>query len=687
MRRFAPSRTVTISWCVLLLFQLSSATYLFGQTSPRRTADRTPFTRFVPAFAGLYVNVSQLGEVNEALHRVGAWRWLPLVGGVQSGDAFPADLQQAVSKLVSAPGFMGARDLMHAEVGIIAASPSELDQALWLVRVPDDQATNRWFPEKRRTAQTDFGLARSFRMDDGLIVCERDGIVALAREWEGNSLVLSTMYLLRGRSRPVLEDDPTYRRAKSYLPGRPLATLYAALGREADIAAEGSDHRRHSNDDGASIAPTKRKGLIAALYEEDGGLNIAVRGASSAPDSSPALTAKSIERLLQLPQTTLLAVAYGVDWAKLLFLGDSDRSGGSWDRYVSFLLGGGALNSEGLKGLGSTIVFAWDQNLRPGTTPQAALLIESKEPDATFREVRSIIERLRQLVAAIDSPTAAQSIQLVGSVHLGKQVICAPLKRYAEISPHPFARLLSQVEPCWAVSGEWLIVTLGRDHLERILDAEQGLAPPLSSMRDATTVRQRRSDVRFVALVQGELASEVMDEWLADAQRGRSLLADEWWENTGGIEFARKNQVGIAMRVRQEPGIVVVGRVYPNTAADGRLVPGDRILGVDGSLLALQEPNADLRARIGASPRRPGPVLRVLREGVSIDVLLPLDQESATLPALGVSPTEALREIASVLRSLPIASVVYSDVPGDHYAARINLRFASDKADAQIPPE
>lgn len=667
---------------------ICGAPALYAQGGDRVSSPVTPLLRYVPASAGVYVNVSHLGEVNEALHRVNAWQWLPLLLGAKASDQFPGDLQQALGKLVKTTAFPGERALMRSEVGIVASSVADLDHAVWLVRTPDSGAADRWFPENRRTAQADFGAARSFRMDDGLIVCARDEIVALARRWDGDSIVLSTMYLMRGRGGATLHDSPALRRARGYLPDRPLATVYVAGSHVSpDNARTPSGPGGAPHDDGEPAMGE----LVAALYEAEGGLDIAVRRASSWGADSPSIAPAAIERMLQLPRSTLLAVVHGVDWSELV-RPQSDASTSGWfTRYLSFLFNVGGPNTgtpSPFDRLGSNVVFAWDQDFLHGrSAPQVALLLETEAGDYVAAQMRRAVSRMIELVGIVDSPAAAQEIRIEESTYLGNRIACAPLSGYARASSRPFARLLRDVAPCWTATGGWFVLTLGRNHLERILDAQRGLAPSLSVMREASSLRRRRADIRSAALVQGELAAEVLDEWLSGARGEDSFLTSGWWDDLTRQGAPVRGRVGIGMRTRQEPGVVVVGRVYSDTAATGLLEDGDRIIGVDGTLLTLDNPNADLRARIEQSQERPGPTLRVLRGGTIRDVVLPLNDAPSALPLPGMKPADAVRELASVFRSIPFASFVLGRSGEDHYAVRVNLKFSSETTAIQIPPE
>lgn len=648
--------------------------------------DATPISRFVPASAGVYVNVTQLGEVNEALHRVNAWRWLPYLVDSSNGNPLPGDLLDGMARLMGAAGPHTAHDLRTVEVGIAAASLSDINNAVWYVRLPDREATARWFPAERRTAQADFGVARSFRTDDGLIACEREGLLALARSFQGDSLALTTMYLMRGRGGPVLHDLPLVQRVRGFFPARPLATIYVPGRAQAPI-----DSADVSDNDPARESPVPaRTEFVAALYEADNGLDIAIRGADGHAITNPTISSEVVERLLQLPRTTLAAVAQGVDWPALI----DPKSAGSpsnWlTRYAAYLFRAGSSQdqADGLTGIGSSVIVAWDQDfVGDGTTPQLALLVQTESPEALMTTMRRAAGRMIDLIRVLHQSGPSEPVKVEQSSHLGTSISCAPLEAYVDGSRYGIGRILASLVPCWAHSGDWFIVTLGRDHMHRILDAQNGLAPSLGTMREASTLRSRRSRVRMAAVVQGELAADVLDEWLQNAGGEHSLLSPVFWSDLSVQDGSSRKRIGIGVRVEGTSGSVVIGRVYAGTAAEGLLEAGDRIIGVDGALLSMNDPNKDLRNRLAQSRAKPGPTIRVLRGEELRDVVLPLDPGATPIEMPVMTPADAAQEIIALIRPLPFASVVVGTADEDHYSARVSLRFATETTVLQIPPE
>jgi hypothetical protein len=127
---------------------------------------------------------------------------------------------------------------------------------------------------------------------------------------------------------------------------------------------------------------------------------------------------------------------------------------------------------------------------------------------------------------------------------------------------------------------------------------------------------------------------------------------------------------------KQTPGAVVVAQVHPGTPAEGKLVPGDRIIGIDGRLLDIDSPNADLRRLFMESEREPGPSLRVERDIEVFDIVLAVPRDAIPKPVFSLGPGDSVKDLAALCRAVRFMSL-HLDVSQDRaYAAKISLRFA-----------
>ena len=658
---------------------LIACAYLLGQTalavdqpiqSPKRRD--TNMARFVPADVPIFVSTRNLDQLENALARTRAWKLLPLIAPTSSRTGNPLALRRAVTSLLRArkPSIM--RGVMRSELSLAATSWTKLSSAVWLLRVEDPRSRREWFPLNQRVGYTKIGDAEYFKTKDGTSVCMREGIVALAREAGPGSIFSRTLGLMAGRSGRALSQLPSYRTHSSYLPPNHLAVAF--LTPDQDSAST------------PPINPSRwpnAKHVVIGLFEGEGRLDIAVRVELSEKRPREKLSDQAMQRFRSLPSTTLFATVTKVDLQRALTVAGSAGTGNTLGRYLRLL----ASMPDAEKAappnwptLGPHAIVAWDQDFRVGTTtPQAAIMLECPDSQGALQHLQHLAGQLIQLIQAIEPASIENGLRTVRRRHLGSTITSIPLRTYASESGLPFMKVLAHIEPAWTVSSGWLIVALSPQHVERILGAHIGLLPTLDVVPDVQGLPRGSANRSMLSITQADLAAQHMKEWLAAATKGTpSLLDPALWSRPADQNRQSPPRLGIGMASAQEPGVVVVARVYPETAADGRLKINDRILGIDGKLLSLVHPNADLRQAWLTTDTRPGPVARVSRDGTIIDIQLPKERPSnvSVMSTLRKSPADALRELASIAENIQFASLAVLAGEDDHFSARLSLRFS-----------
>ena len=619
------------------------------------------------------MTIRRLGEVDKALHRAHAWRLAPLLEGKRLDERVTFNLRSTVTNFLGPQISINPEELMQAEMALIARSWSEATRPVWMVRLTDKAVLKRWFPPRERTAKQTTDHAEFFQTRAGVHVCARDGIVAMSRRFGPESLLRDIRDLMAGRDDDVLERSDSYRELTAYLPRNLLATAY--LAREDTASAVEGKH--------SPWWPTLDRAVIG-LFEGEGRIDLAIRASLAAPHPKPMLAPAVINRLLQLPQTTLYASATTIDFDRL-----SDRTSvkslpetlGGYLLFLTGIKGTAGSASDRSPGFGPHTIVAWGQDLSEGgSTPQMALMVECSDSGAARDFAERIAKRMIQLVRAIDPEGSAGALTVRESTYLGVPFRHVPLEDYAHRSKLPLVKLLGGAEPAWTVWNRWLIVALTRRHLERILDAQYGLVPTLATVRDVRALRTHPGGRAVVSVVQPDLATDVLNQWLTAQETGAPSLLDPTWWQGGAMSGRKPPRLGIGMKLVQEPGAVVVAKVYPRTPANGQLQLGDRIVGIDGRLLALDSPNADLRTRWAQDTDKPTRTLRVYRREDVLDVTLPGTTGHARWPNVLLKPADAVREFAALGRTLEFASFTVHMSNDTHYSARLTLRFIPTRA-------
>lgn len=674
----------------LLLTLLIAVAVLVGDARGQRVGSRITSTdavsiaRFVPVSAKVFVSVNNMREVDAAMKKAHAWRLLAIASGGEPADAPEFDIRAAIGALLGGRSRINTGALMRTQVALAARSWSELDSAVWYIRLPDERTLDVWFPPGKRGDSRISPDARLIKMPNGVIACVRDGIVALGRRFEPDSLLRETVRLMASRRATALSQDQTYQNLSAYLPVNPLATVY--LVADADQSSSVPDAFRGVWD----MFPDMTH-VVVGMFEREGRIDLAVRGTRAKPAASTSLPARVLERLRKLPHTTILASAATVHVDDLLSaMQENVTSADTLSRYVRVLLSLRAMAVGGdvpLPPIGPSIIFAWDEDFRGGSsTPQLALLVESSDARALASEIGAIAQRLIELAHSLDpaDPPHVPAVSL--DVHLGTPIAHAKLKAFAESSTFPIARFLANVEFSWAAHHGWLILTLSRDHLERIIDAGVGLAPTLATVRDAHSVWRLGGKRSAVALVQADAAAGVMADWLESAKAGHpSLLTHA--SSPDGNTAGEPAPLGIELDPSPSGGVVTVELLRAGSPAMGKLRVGDRIIGIDGELLDLALPDRDFQRRWNLGGAARVRVIRVLRDEEIVDVELDGGASPASSPGLGLDVTAAIQELVGVGHAIPFAGLSVFETDPKHYAAMLSLRFAGEgkRAAASAP--
>lgn len=666
----AHTRVIRYGWLVAALGAAATARGA-DPVAPSATRGPTPMTHFVPASAKMFVNVRKLGEVDRALHRAEAWPMWNLVSGAGSADA--GDLQKAIASFLGPGSTIPVEDVLRCEIGFIADSWSGIGSAVWMARIPDENLLDKWFPRSQRAEGRQPNGLRFFRTQDGVIVAVKNGIAVMSRRSDRGTMLRDVLGLMSGSRADSLDRDTRFQNLLSYLPQRELATVY--------LSPKSFESRK---DERAPVGLLPDfDSLAIRMYEDDGRLDFAIRGRLASPSRMEAVDLASIDQLLRLPQSTVGAASIAVDFAGA-YAAAGSAAGGRLAQYVALLDGltGGDVSAANLiQQLGPNMIVAWEPDLRStAQSPQIALMVESKDAKLSADFADEAAGNAIKLMQVMDPREDAPPLVIHESTHLGSRIRSVPMRPFADSSPLPIARLLADCEPAWTSWGKWVIVALHREHIERILDAQAGLAPTLAISPDVQRLAKQRGDRAMFCVGRPGMAADVLDQWLAAHERGSvSLLDPGWWQPSGRRAGDTAGTLGIGMKANQRAGMVVVARVHPDSPAAGLLQPGDRIIGIDGALLPMNSPNAELRRR-WHSLTQESASLRVLRGEETLDI--PIKKAGTPDPwaTLMMQPADAMREFAAVGHAMQFAS--FSVLAGDdtHYSARLSLRFASSPA-------
>ncbi len=667
---------VGYAFCRFALVWLAVASAIPSAAQTKSTPKRpvTPLARFAPGESRLFISASSLRELLDGLKRANAESTLDGLPSSVDGEDGSNRLLRALTDFVGLKDETHIVELSGCEIAFIAPSWARLGDAVLLLRIPDESLLDRWFPTRLRRGSGDLFGASFFHVEDGLLVCTRERTVAMARRWGSGSLFDRTMRLFPDMPRggaPTLAESPSFQELVAYLPSRPLALLYIAAG---------------AGDSAKSVSPSpwfpRLDRAAVGLYEGRGRLEIALQGHVRTPHRKPVLTDKVHDRLLQLPQDSLLAVATTIDLERAFqsAAASGAQPGGILGRYLTRLVQRAPADAEqpAAEILGPHLLVCWGHDLgASGTTPQLALLVQVSNESAVLDLADRIAGTLSVAIGSLVGRPADGAPSVADRRYLGEAIHSIPLADLAARASTPLIQLSSRLEPSWTVSRGWLIISLTGEHLERILDAQTGLSPTLAFVPDVRTTVRKPGNRTVVALAQPDLTTGLLQKWLhAHSAGAPSLLDPAWWR----LSDVEGSPIGGLSEVKLQSlpplGVVAVEEVDPQGRFHNRLQPEDWIIGVDGRLLSLTNPAAELESRLREPGAGTAVTLRVHRDETAIDVTIPPPvPKPAGIQPLKFQPAEVIAELIQVGRALQFASFESTTSDEEHYSARISLRF------------
>ena len=230
------------------------------------------------------------------------------------------------------------------------------------------------------------------------------------------------------------------------------------------------------------------------------------------------------------------------------------------------------------------------------------------------------------------------------------------------------------IRPAFAAVGDAFVIALSSDHIRNLLDAEMGLSPTLASLPAFGPKGAARRDGSFlVGLAQPALVAQTIDHWLSD----ESGVLQSFVPVTapfGSGRTAAAVRLGIRVQSLASGGAVRVVRVEPGGICAGQLMAGDEIRGVNGALLSVDDPGADLKRQVVRGAESRSWMFRVVRDGRSLDVAV----ANPSGVRLG-DPMVALKELASLLGRIDFGSLRASQADSDRMTAELTIRFSHSK--------
>lgn len=634
---------LTVVVCAVFAWRTDAAIAQRGAASVVSASEA--FRRVLPDSVTTVVTIENVDEADALVREARLWRVLRWTGAVP----------EEMASVRSIKGWL-ARELRldREEVAVLdgaaaAIARSGADLGVLLVRFPRDGVTARLFAGEGRLERALRGGVRVLRLASGRRVAVFGRLLVLGTDEASTPLVnrVASLVANRGQGGLATRVSPLF----ASVPDDGVVQLYIDKRGRADASL--GVWRQLVPAEQAGLTVRRRGDSIDVLVQGTLGESRAER---SAPD------AFALEDVMVLPRTTALALSLAdVPGSPIDFGGDLPVA-------LAPLLGafGAGAGTDGRR-----FVAVWDQPMgEVGSIPAMAIMVRGIDEGGWSSRV--------------DGALHAIAPALVGSVLSTDAADASPAPARFEVSTHLSAAITTarvelpggrgeEVGFSWTIWRGWLIAATTREHIERIVEARLGLVPRVASIANARSALSFGSSPSALAFMQPSVISDVFSAWAVDLKSGETTLLSRMLERGASPDVdPDDDRLGIGMRVTPEPGAVVVARVYPGGAADGRLHEGDRILALNGELLGLTGANAHLRRLWRDRPEGGPSSFRVLRADSLVDVAFP--PPTPRKEAAPLDPANALLALAAIGRGIPMATLVTKETGDEVFAARLSIQ-------------
>ena len=646
--------------CVWTCLTISAAAIAQSvQRSPNRPVS---LAAFVPAEAGLFIEINGLTENPDSDRSRNARRLLDLLLGPTGPGDHDAPWRNMLLRGLGLDPDRGFGPLFARRLAIAAPSWSRLSEGAILVRLqPGDELLDKTFAPDHADSIDGKKDVIVYRTHTRLSAATNSDVLAISQRNHADSLYHGIVQRMLTGSGNMLADDPEFRAQTQDLPRRRDGTAYVRF--EADQAAKPRGLRRW--------LPWPLTQLAVGVRVEADHVNFAFRAKRAHERKARVAARPSMKRMLRLPLTTLVAWSAELDVAGA-FRNLVDREGTSIEpaylRRFLDILDSDDFEDGIVRNLGPHAIITWDQYLGPGTeVPQIAIILESDDALACANLLAEAIQAVVTFSDITNRGRPGPRLRLSRTHYLGTAIHEIRLPFEAQGEP------LWSVQPAFAAVGDTFVIAISADQIRNLIDAEMGLASTLNSLPEFARSRREERGTVVLGFARPALIAQTVDQWLGtpDGAMARWIAQSIGGPPGETASDAPMPKLGIGMRPGDRPGTVHVVRVDPKGRGAGRILPGDHILGVNGSLLSLASPTADLRQRVIAEAASGQWIFRIERDGQFADVTIPCP--SFTRAA---DPTKALRQLQSILQRVDFGSLRAVQSEPDRVKANLTLRFA-----------
>lgn len=583
--------------------------------------------RSVPAEVGLFAEVRNAGDLLTRLTDPQIWTTLAELAGQPARPEDVADWRRRIQQTVKMKPEEAIHALFSQSVAFVGEGPGRAQDAVVLCR-PNHEVTTaelltRWNASRLRQPQR----PPTYRLYSNIGVSEHNGLLIFGDLIPKEGLFRRLQQFTADAQPKALADDPVYKKLLARVPRNPDGVLFARLGLAAPILVPTiSASSQPTSQPTLSDLPgplRNAKNIMLALHREGSLLHFTAVG--DAPGKDTAKPARPVRLIESLPERTLLAWQGRVDFSKPTeaFLQTREQNPipgvfqlpeqiETLDRFIK------SLDTSTCVAIGPIYPAGRPTNTPP--LPAIALLAGTHDPATTLAEMRGVanIGMLGYTLFAFGR--GLPLLQPIDETRLGDTPVFV-----LDLSPllKPTAgKAIGQIQLCWMVHNNVLIITSHLDWLRRIVAARNGHEATLAKVILLSRGTQPLESVNAFVIQSGPI-SDIAAAWLEYLKRTKpEVFSEAWWRNRqpGGGHM----RLGINVTTDDTNRRLRLNEVFENQPASGRLKVGDFIVGYGNRRFTTDDLIAEITTAIQERPHARWMELLIERDGVTQRMRLPL---------------------------------------------------------------
>lgn len=625
---------------------------------PLRAQDDESLARQVPADVGLFVEVRGADDLLVPLTEEQVWITLAELAGQPARPEDAREWRRRIEETVTFKPKTAIEVLFSRQVAFVGEGPGRSQDAVVLCRpsaeIPIDGLLRMW----KAKPWPEIGVPDAYRLQNNIGLAVRDRTLIFGDGLPREGMFRRLVKFNTARSGAGLADDPTYQQLLARVPANPDGILFARMGQAGTLPYPASMP--------AGTQPSAHEALRPALPELPGPLRGAANvlfamhrsdsllhftAVGDAPLQAKQHTAKLTPLIETLPARTLIAWASHIDFPDLMRAIERLPPRNALriaiklpeqPQLVEELFG--ALNTQTCFAVGW--VTPEGRPIAAPPVPALAMLVSARKPALAADHFAQVVQ---SWVTVYDFLLLTQGLPPLPprrQIQLGQTT--ADMQDLSSLIQGIDGGAIGELELCWALDEDVLIIASHSGWLRQILQARHGEAKTLATVLQLPQHPISTHSETIIVSQSGPI-SDLGARWLRFLARTvPEVLEDAWWRDKqpGG----RDARIGIVTEDTEKRGLRVTA-VRKGMPAYGILQVGDVIVGCGRERFTTTQPVQEVRQALDASTGMLE--LRVERDGLVRPCRIPLPF---------VNPVQMLRRIVAIGK-IAQRVVYYDDVP------------------------